>query len=237
MRIALIVAFACVSACGLAARAQNNAAAPARAPETAKLPRFEDDIRTFEAWDRKNSFPRNSVLFVGSSSIRLWPTAESFPDVPVINRGFGGSTIADVNRYAQRIVLKYEPQTIVFYAGDNDIAAGKSPQDVFDNFRTFFDSVHSRLPKTQIIYLPIKPSIARWPNWPQMQEANQLVKQLADSEPSLDYLDTATPMLGVDGQPSAELFLKDGLHMNETGYREWNDLLRPKLAALADVQT
>lgn len=191
--------------------------------------RFAAEIRAFEAWDRQNSFPRDAVLFVGSSSIRLWPMAESFPELPVINRGFGGSHISDVNHFAERIVVKYRPRLVVFYAGDNDIADDKSPQQVFDDFQAFVRLVHERLPAAHIIYLPIKPSPARWQKWPQMQAANALVAELVSSDDRLDYVDTATPMLGPDRQPRKELFLDDGLHMNAEGYRLWTGVLAPVL--------
>lgn len=104
------------------------------APDRAEPKRWEETIRTFEEWDSKNSFPKDAVFFVGSSSIHLWATRDCFPDLPVINRGFGGSHISDVNHFADRIVLPYRPQVIVFYAGDNDIAAGKSPSQVLDDY-------------------------------------------------------------------------------------------------------
>jgi lysophospholipase L1-like esterase len=160
----------------------------------------------------------------------MWPTAESFPDLPVINRGFGGSHASEVNHYADRIVLKYAPRTIVFYAGDNDINDGKSPERVADDFRKFVALVHARLPETRIVYLPIKPSVARWNKWPQMQATNALVEEFTAGDPRLDYVDTATPMLGSDGRPRSELLLGDGLHMNADGYKIWADLLREKLA-------
>jgi lysophospholipase L1-like esterase len=191
--------------------------------------RFEPEIAAFEAWDRQNSFPREAVLFVGSSSIRMWPTAESFPDFPVVNRGFGGSHISDVNYFAERIVLKYSPRLIVFYAGDNDVEAGKSPQQVFDDFQDFAELVNNNLPKTRIVYLPIKPSIARWRKWSQIQAVNSSVAKLAQSDERIIYVDTATPMLGGDGKPRAELFLDDGLHLNAKGYNEWSDKLGPLL--------
>jgi lysophospholipase L1-like esterase len=195
--------------------------------------RFESDIAAFEAWDRQNSHARDAVLFVGSSSIRMWPTAESFPNLPVINRGFGGSHISDVNHFAERIVLKYSPRLIVFYAGDNDIESGKSPQQVFDDFRTFYKLVRDRLPRTRIIYLPIKPSIARWPKWSQMQDVNARVAQLSRSDGRIIYVDTATPMLGDDGSPNGQLFLDDGLHLNERGYALWTKTLQPALGQAA----
>ncbi|HJQ81971.1 MAG TPA: GDSL-type esterase/lipase family protein [Lacipirellulaceae bacterium] len=162
--------------------------------------RFEKEIAAFENWDRQNSFSRNAVLFVGSSSIRMWPTAECFPDLPVINRGFGGSHISDVNHFAERIVLKYSPRLIVFYAGDNDIESGKSPPQVFEDFQAFTGLIHDRLPRTRIVYLPIKPSIARWPKWPQMQDVNARVAQLSRGDGRIIYVDTAASMLGLIGK-------------------------------------
>jgi lysophospholipase L1-like esterase len=195
--------------------------------------RFENDILAFEDWDRKNAHAHGAVLFVGSSSIRMWPTAESFAGLPVINRGFGGSHISDVNYFAERIVLKYKPQTIVFYAGDNDIEAGKPPQQVFNDFQAFATLVHQRLPETRIVYLPIKPSIARWSKWRQMQAVNSRVDRLAQNDTRIVYVDTATPMLDDDGKPRGELFLDDGLHLNGAGYKEWTEILAPELMPAA----
>ena len=215
-------------ACGLAhpAWAFAEPAVVRGAPDPA---RFDSEIAAFENWDRQNAVPPDAVLFVGSSSIRMWQTAESFPNLPVINRGFGGSHISDVNHFADRIVLKYKPRLIVFYAGDNDIAAGKSPQHVEGDFKTFAQLVHDRLPEARIVYLPIKPSIARWKRWPQMQQANQLIQSFSKSDDRLLYIDTATPMLDADGIPRDDLFLDDGLHMNAKGYRLWTEILAPHL--------
>jgi lysophospholipase L1-like esterase len=168
-------------------------------------------------------------LFVGSSSIRMWQTAESFPELLVINRGFGGSHTSDVNYFAERIILKYKPGVIVFYAGDNDISADKPPQQVLDDFQELVSQVHERLPQTRIIYLPIKPSPARWPMWPKMQTVNAGVKKRSASDPRLIYADTASPMLDESGRPRPELFLADGLHLNATGYNLWTQILAPIL--------
>jgi len=192
--------------------------------------RFETEIAAFEKWDRQNAVPQNCILFVGSSSIRLWQTAEAFPDLPVVNRGFGGSTISDVNHFADRIVFKYKPTTIVIYAGDNDIAAGGSPDRVVADFETFAKSVHERLPNTQLIYLAIKPSPLRWKMWPQAQTVNERIQQLTKKNDHDVYVDSATPILGDDGQPRKELFRDDGLHMNLKGYAAWNKVLAPILA-------
>jgi lysophospholipase L1-like esterase len=207
-----------IAACGLAA----HAAEPVADPDPA---RFADEIAAFEAWDRQNAFPRACILFAGSSSIRMWPTAQSFPDLPVINRGFGGSHISDVNHYVEQVVLKYRPRVVVFYAGDNDVDSGKSPEQVLADFKVFVAKVHERLPDTRILYLPIKPSILRWQKWPQMSATNALVKQFIEQNDQLAYVDAATPMLGPDGQPRREFFLDDGLHMNAAGYQLWAGIL------------
>jgi lysophospholipase L1-like esterase len=195
--------------------------------------RFDSEIAAFEAYDHKNAPPRDPILFVGSSTIRLWQSADAFPDLPVINRGFGGSTIDDINHYADRIVFKYKPRLIVFYSGDNDLAGGRPPDRVFNDFKTFANSVHDRLPEAPLIYLAIKPSLARWKLWPQMQEVNSHVQELTQQNKQLIYIDTAPALLGADGQPQKSLYRDDGLHMNEKGYAGWNALLSEKLKSLA----
>jgi lysophospholipase L1-like esterase len=222
-----------------------DAAEPAP-PGNAVTARFEPEIAAFEKWDRQNAFPKNAVLFVGSSSIRLWQTAEAFPELPVINRGFGGSTIADVNHFFDRIVLKYRPAVIVFYSGDNDIANGKSPQQVYEAFLEFARLVREALPKTSILFISIKPSMARIKLWPKMEEANASVSRLAGINPQVVYVDVASPMLnrrknpsrpGRQGVPSKELFLEDGLHLNAAGYELWNlTLKRPLKMALEQTK-
>lgn len=197
------------------------------AAKKADAPRFEAEISAFEAYDHKNAWPHDPILFVGSSTIRLWQSADAFPDLPIINRGFGGSTVDDVNHYADEIVFKYKPRIIVFYAGDNDIAGGRSADRVFDDFEKLATSVHERLPETPLIYLAIKPSIARWKLWPQMQVVNNRVKELAHSNKQIVFIDTAPPLLGADGLPEKSFFRDDGLHMSDAGYAAWNKLIAP----------
>ena len=184
-------------------------------------------IGQFESWDSKNSWPKDAVLFVGSSSIRMWRTRESFGGLAVINRGFGASQISDVNYFVDRIVLKYRPRVIVFYAGDNDVAAGKSARSVFENYRKFVKIVHGKLAKTPIIYIGIKPSGSRWALWPVMAEANAMIRDMCAKDERLLYFDSATPLLGDDGKPNAKLFLNDKLHLNGEGYKTWTGLLGP----------
>ncbi|MBN1804144.1 MAG: alpha/beta hydrolase fold domain-containing protein [Sedimentisphaerales bacterium] len=189
--------------------------------------RWEKTIQNFEDWDSKNTFVKDAVLFVGSSSIRLWPTREHFPEFPVINRGFGGCHISDVNYFAHRIVLPYKPRVIVFYAGDNDIAGKKTAQRVFDDYMKFVKLVHKSLPSTRIIFVGIKPSGSRWSLWPQMKEANSMIEKFSDTDSRLFYFDSATPLFGSDGKPDAGFFLKDNLHLNEKGYDAWTKRLKP----------
>jgi len=189
--------------------------------------RFSQEINAFIQWDKKNSFPNNAILFVGSSSIRLWNTALSFPNLPIINRGFGGSEVSDVNAYYEFVVKKYAPSQIVFYAGDNDIAAGKSADQVFDDFKRFVENVARDIPGSQVFYIPIKPSISRWNLWPEMAAANAKIKAFFKNKPNLFYVDTASPMLDDASQPRRELFMDDGLHLNERGYQLWNEILAP----------
>jgi lysophospholipase L1-like esterase len=193
--------------------------------------RWNDAIAQFARWDSKNAILENPILFVGSSSIVMWKSANAFPDLPVINRGFGGSHTSEVTYFADRIVLPYKPKTIVFYAGDNDIAGGKTPQRVADDFRAFERKVHAALPETRILYIAIKPSRARWNHWPNMNQANKLINEFCKSSDKLTFVDIATPMLRKSGKsegpPPADLFVEDGLHLSDKGYALWNETLRP----------
>jgi lysophospholipase L1-like esterase len=194
--------------------------------------RFQADIEAFRQWDTKNAVPVDGVLFVGSSTIRLWPTAARFADLPVINRGFGGSQISDVNHYIEDVVLKYRPAVVVFYAGDNDVNAGKSPERVAADYRDFVLKVLATRADTRIIFLAIKPSPARWALWPTMQDANERIRSYSlGRAPRLLYADVATPMLTADGQTQAHLYVDDGLHMTPAGYDIWTRVLAPVIAA------
>jgi lysophospholipase L1-like esterase len=195
--------------------------------EEDRFARWEKDIAAFEKQDRDRPPPKNAVLFVGSSSIRRWDLKRSFPDLPVINRGFGGSELADAVHFAPRIVLKHAPRVIVLYAGDNDIAAGKTPEQVAGDFRAFVRTVRPKLPEARIIFVCIKPSLRRWHLRDKIRKANALIEAQCKDDRRLTYLDVATPMLGADGKPRPELFADDGLHLNDKGYKLWAKLLMP----------
>lgn len=194
--------------------------------------RWESDIRKFEEQDRRQSPPKDAVLFVGSSSIRLWDTAKSFPDWPTINRGFGGSQIHEVTHFVDRIVLPYQPRLIVFYAGDNDIAAGAEPETVFERFQAFVEKVRGAGLQSPIIFIGIKPSVARWRLIDKIRAANRTIREWAENHPeqSVHFLDVERPMLDEQGFPRGDLLREDGLHLNQRGYDIWNELLRQKVA-------
>jgi lysophospholipase L1-like esterase len=201
----------------------------AGADDRASVARWEKAIEAFERQDKEKPPPQHAILFAGSSSIRRWDLPKYFPDMDVINRGFGGSEIADSLHFAPRIILKHRPRIVVFYAGDNDIAAGKNPNRVFADFEAFVKAVHGELPKTRIAFVSIKPSILRWGLWDKMRKANSLIEAYCKQHDRLVYIDVAGPMLGDDGKPRPELFVTDGLHLNDKGYRLWASLIKPQL--------
>lgn len=212
--------------CLIAAVAADTAKVEVSAPQEKAVSPWEETICEFEQWDAKNTPPQNAVLFVGSSSIRGWKTAQCFPELTVINRGFGGSKIPDVLAFTDRIVVKYKPRLIVFYCGDNDIAENMPPETVRDNFVIFAQRMARQLPETPIIYITIKPSGARWSLWPQMQQANALIKTYCQKHEKLYWLDLASGLLGDDGQPNDVFFLEDRLHLSDKGYALWTQKLR-----------
>jgi len=196
-------------------------------PATRPAP-FENEIRAFELADQKQAPPQHAYLFIGSSSIRKWTTlAQDFPSAKVINRGFGGSQIADSTRYADRIVIPYHPDSIFFYAGDNDLAAGKSPPQVLADFDAFLQKVRPALPECDIYFISIKPSPSRAGIIEKGREANRLIEKYIQGKPHLAYVDVFTPMLGPDGKPPADLFVADMLHMNAKGYAIWVRVMAP----------
>ncbi len=162
--------------------------------------RWEKEIAAFEASDKTNMPPKGAILFVGSSSIRKWTTlAKDFPGKQVINRGFGGSEIAESTVFADRIIFPYEPKIIVMYAGDNDLAAGKSPDKVVGDFEAFLEKVHKRLPDTRVEYISIKPCPLRWKLKDKVNEVNNRIASIKDDK--LTFVDVYPSMLGTDGKP------------------------------------
>ncbi len=191
--------------------------------------RWEKTIATMEKRDKDKPPPKNAVLFAGSSSIVRWDLSKSFPGIPAVNRGFGGSELADVTHFAPRILLPHQPRLLVLYAGDNDLGAGKTPEQVLADFKDFARTVHARRPKVPIVFISIKPSIARWRLADKIKKANALIEAECKKDQRLTFVDVWGPMLGKDGLPRKELFVKDGLHLSAEGYKLWADALKKYL--------
>jgi lysophospholipase L1-like esterase len=191
---------------------------------------WENEINAFAEIDRKQTPPENAVLFVGSSSIRMWKNLrESFPNLKVINRGFGGSRLEDVNHYFDKIVLPYKPKTIVLYAGENDVNDGIAPETLLESYKEFSKMVHAKLPKTKVFYVSLKPSPSRWTLADKFQKANELIKAETEKDKNAKFVDIWTPMLGANGEPVPDIFVGDNLHMNEKGYAIWTKILEKYL--------
>ncbi len=216
---------------GASLGAQTQTVATRTAPRATVVDtRWKDSFDAFAAADQKQAPRTGGVLFVGSSSIRLWNDLETqFGDEPVIKRGFGGSRMLDVTAHVDQLVLPYRPRLIVVYAGDNDLAEGRSPGDVLGSFTQFVERVRAELPETRIAYLSIKPSPLRASLMPQAIEANRLIEQYSSTTPNLDYIDIYSRMLGADGQPRADLYGQDSLHLNPAGYAVWKSAISPHL--------
>jgi hypothetical protein len=182
--------------------------------------KWEKAIAAFEQSDATNPPPKGGVEFIGSSTIGRWKTlSQDFPGQPVFNRGFGGSEIVDSTRFAPRVIFPYAPRMIVLRAGGNDLWAGKSPEQVFADFKEFTAAVRAKLPDTEIVFLSLSPSVARWKQHAQEKEANRLIENFVHSTPRLKYVETYDLPLGADGQPRPELFVADKLHFNADGYK------------------
>lgn len=190
--------------------------------------KWEKEISAFEASDKTNPPPKGAVLFIGSSTIRLWKTLQQdYPSVKVINRGFGGSEIVDSTHFAERIIFPYEPSRIFFRAGGNDLWAGKSAEEVFDDFKDFVAKVRRKLPKTEIVFIGWNPTVARWSQVEKEKTLNSLVKEYVEHGERLAYIDTYSLPIGPDGKPRPELFMPDKLHFNAEGYKLLAARLRP----------
>jgi lysophospholipase L1-like esterase len=204
---------------------------PATQPAAHNFARWEKAIAAFEAADQVSPPPKGAVLFIGSSTIAGWRTlAQDFPEHQVINRGFGGSEVVDATHFADRIVFPYEPRMIVFRSGGNDLHNGKSPQQVFEDYKRFVEKVHSKLPQTKIVFISWCPTIARWSEAEMNKTYNTLVQQYTRGKPYLDYVETYDMSLGPDGQPRADLLVSDKLHFNAEGYKLLVQRVRPHLA-------
>jgi lysophospholipase L1-like esterase len=200
------------------------------APVVAAPESWAKEIAELTTRDASQPPPAGGVVFVGSSSIRLWKTlARDFPGVAAINRGFGGSELADSVFYADRIVLPYRPRTVVLFAGSNDLKNGKSPEAVLADFRAFRTKLHATLPEARLLFLSITLAPSRADIHDSMRRANALIAADIATDARCAFVDINTPMLGPDGRIPDSLFIEDRLHLNPKGYAIWTKVLAPYL--------
>ena len=197
----------------------------ASAMPPSRVASFEENIAAFAAADREHAPPTGGILFVGSSSIRLWNDLEKQFGPSIVKRAVGGSKMSDCTRYLDRLVFPYKPRQVVVYAGDNDLAEGIPPEDILISFQKFVDGVQRELPGTRISYISIKPSPARARLIPKIRETNHLIQKYTSENEKLEFIEVFTAMLDADGQPRADLFRADALHLNEAGYTLWRKII------------
>lgn len=189
---------------------------------------WEDDIRSLE---QKTSGPPGSIIFIGSSSIRLWGTlANDMSPMTVVKRGFGGAKLADVVYYATRLVAIDSPGAIVIFAGTNDIVPGsaKQPKALLKSYQELVAKIRSVHQATPIYYIAVTPSPSRWQVWPVAQKTNALIEAYCASDDSLHYIDTGAALMSND-EPDDRFYRVDGLHLSEAGYQVWTQIIRSRL--------
>lgn len=193
---------------------------------------FASEIAAFRRADSL-SFPApGPILFAGSSSFTIWKDVQDyFPGYYILNRGFGGSSLPDLIRYADEVILQYHPGQLVIYCGENDLAASDTvkPALVLERFTTLFRLVRERYPRLPVVYISMKPSPARWQLRESMQASNDLIRSFLRKQKRARYVDIWPVMLLPDGTPDASLFGPDKLHMNARGYARWQQILKPFL--------
>jgi hypothetical protein len=191
---------------------------------------FASEIEAFVEADRERPPAPGGIVFVGSSSIRFWSSlAEDMAPLPIIRRGYGGAHLSHLVHDAPRIVIPYAPRAVVVYAGNNDVASGKSAETVAADFEALLALIHRTLPETDVHFVTIKPTPLRFRLWPEMAKVNARVAAMAASDPRLHVIDAGGVFLGVDGRPDWTYFRFDGLHLNARGYAAWTSVIRPIL--------
>lgn len=192
--------------------------------------RWESTIQKFEAEDRQSGPAKGGIVFIGSSSIARWTNlAQSFPDLKVVNRGFGGSEMSESAKYASRVVVPRAPRIVVLYTGENDLNRGLTSDAVATDFSAFATTVRTALPATRIVVIGLKPSLQRWKLRDAMQETNKMIRTRCAADRNCVYVDPWPSMIGKDGTPKPEFFVEDGLHMTPEGYKAWAQMLKPHL--------
>jgi lysophospholipase L1-like esterase len=195
-------------------------------------PPFYDDIQAFKAQDTDSMPPKDAILFVGSSSFTMWKDVQDyFPGHTIINRGFGGSTLQDVVRYANDVIIPYHAKQVVIYCGENDVAYSDetTAQMVLERFKVLFNIIRDDNPAVPVAFISLKPSPSRQQLWPVMKEANRLIKKYLAGKRKTAFIDVWPKMFNKDGTIMKDIFIEDNLHMNAKGYRIWQKLIEPYL--------
>ncbi len=189
--------------------------------------RFEKDIAAFEAADKASPPTPGGTLFVGSSSISQWDVAREFADLKPIKRGYGGSHVSDTIHFAPRIIFPYKPSLVVFYAGDADVAGGKSAETIAADTATLLVLIHKTLPGTRVVVIGTKPSPLHWKHQDTIRKANAQIQATIKSDPLAAFVDVEAALLGTDGQPRQDFYAANGLNLNDAGYQAWTAAARP----------
>lgn len=192
--------------------------------------RFESDIASYEEYDKAHPFPEGAVLFVGSSSVKMWKTMDDdLSQVTAVNRGFGGSQFSDLLYYLDRIVTSYKPSKIFIYEGDNDISSGKKIKDILNDAMKVRQQIASKLPEVPVYFIAAKPSVARWKLQKKYEQFNSLLAVYASETARTGFVNVWQPALDENGEVRTDIFLEDNLHMNEKGYAIWTKAIQPFL--------
>ena len=193
---------------------------------------WEADIAAFDTLAQVTPPPENAVVFVGSSSIRLWDSLiQDMAPIPVIQRGFGGAKLNDVVHYADRLVNAYRPAAVVIFAGSNDLTPGdvKTPEQLLYSYQQFVAKVRVDNPELPIYYIAIAPSPRRWEMWPNVQAVNALIENYSQRTPALFYIDTGPALMDAEGKPDTDNYAFDKQHLSDKGYRQWTSIIRARL--------
>jgi lysophospholipase L1-like esterase len=193
-----------------------------------KEPMFWQDIQNFKKLDQETAPPKDAILLVGSSSFTKWTDVASyFPDKKIINRGFGGSRLTDLNYYANDLLNPYQPKQIIVYCGENDFADNHQlkAEVVVDRFKTFYKKIRQKFPKIEVDYISIKYSPSRETLWPQMKEANKQIAAFMKKEKNSEFIDITKVMQDSNGNIRKDLFVEDMLHMTPEGYQLWTSVM------------
>jgi len=201
--------------------------------ELPEVKAWESEIEKFEQLDLTKSYPSDAILFAGSSSIRMWSTiGKDMLPYNVIQRGYGGAKLSDFAVYADRIIYPHPCQAIVIFIA-NDIAGNdndKSPLEVSQLFRKTLYIIRRKFADTPVFWISITPTPSRWHVWPEIREANEMIKEICESHRSTYYIDTEKYFTNASGLPRSELFLDDKLHLNEEGYAIWTGIIKNELS-------